>query len=104
MSTRKSSRSATAAVFALALALAGTAAQADTLFSVGDASTRAAVSSEGLFGQAWTWVTEVWTGWFGTATEKTATETGTTSQSNSCTPQNPCDPDNEAGWGIDPNG
>lgn len=104
MSTRKSSRSLTAAVFALALALAGTTAQADTLFGVGDVSARAAESSEGLFGQAWTWVTEVWTGWFGAATEKTATEAGTTTQSNSCTAQSPCDPEGDAGWGIDPNG
>jgi hypothetical protein len=103
MSTRKSSRSLTAAVFVLALALTGTTAQADTLFGAGDMSVRA---SEGFLGQALSWVTEVWTGWFGVAVEKTTAEgsTTTTTQSNSCTPQTPCDPDNEAGWGIDPNG
>jgi hypothetical protein len=103
MSTRKSSRSLTAAVFALALALSGATAQADTLLGVGDVSVRAEQSSEGFLGQAWSWVTEVWTGWFG-VTEKTLTEPETTTQSNSCTAQNPCDPEGDAGWGIDPNG
>lgn len=104
MSTRKSSLSLTAAVFALALALSGATAQADTLSGVGEVSVRAEQSSEGFLGQAWSWVTEVWTGWFGVATEKEAGITGTPSQSNSCTAQNPCNPEGDAGWGIDPNG
>ncbi|HVR96900.1 MAG TPA: hypothetical protein VMW27_09815, partial [Thermoanaerobaculia bacterium] len=82
---------------------------ADTLFGAGSVPVRAEESATGFLGQAWTWMAEIadaWTGWFGVATEKetTTTTSGTPSQSNSCTPQNPCDPDTDAGWGIDPNG
>ena len=100
MSRKGAPRKLVAAIFVIALSLAGTG-HASILSESGSVAAPVVDSDGGFLGLAWSWIEEAWTGLTGIFSSSTTQNGSSTPPSATTSGGTNC---GEAGWVIDPNG